>query len=63
VLVPPGDVPALRAALRRVMDEPAWRAALAAGARAARQRLPSWPMAAARFASVMEDVLERETVA
>jgi glycosyltransferase involved in cell wall biosynthesis len=63
VLVPPGDVPALRAALRRVMDEPAWRAALAAGARAARQRLPSWPMAAARFASVMEDVLERETMA
>ena len=44
--------PALRAALQRVMDEPAWRAALAAGARAARQRLPSWPHGSARFASV-----------
>lgn len=54
VLVAPGDVFALRAALQRVMEEPEHRAALAAGARAARQRLPTWPMAAERFASVLE---------
>ncbi|MET0209665.1 MAG: glycosyltransferase family 4 protein [Burkholderiaceae bacterium] len=55
-LVPPGDVPALRDALRRVMDEPAHRAALATGARAARQHLSDWSVAAARFAAVLESV-------
>ncbi len=56
VLLPPGDVAALRQALARLMDDAAWRAALAAGARAARLRLPTWPQAAARFATVLAGV-------
>lgn len=55
-LVPPGDVPALRRALQRVMDEPDHRAALAAGARVARRHLSDWSMAAARFSAVLEAV-------
>lgn len=54
VLLPPGDVAALRNALARLMDDAPWRAGLAAGARAARQRLPTWPQAVARFAAVLE---------
>lgn len=49
VLVPPGDALALRAALRRAMDEPPWRAALATGARQAALRLPRWGDAGRRF--------------
>ncbi len=56
VLVPPGDVAALRAALQRVMEAPDHRAALAAGARAARLRLPSWQTAAQRFAAALSDL-------
>jgi glycosyltransferase involved in cell wall biosynthesis len=55
VLLPPGDVPALRDALARLMDDAAWRARLAAGARAARARLPTWPDAVARFASLLAE--------
>ena len=58
LLVPPGDAAALRAALRRVMDEPGLRTALAAGARAAGTRLPTWPQAVARFAAVLHQVGE-----
>lgn len=53
VLLPPGDVAALRDALARLMDDAPWRAGLAAGARAARLRLPTWPQAVARFAAVL----------
>lgn len=53
VLVPPGDVTGLRHALARLLDEPHWRATLAAGARAAGQQLPSWPQAAQRFAAAL----------
>ncbi len=53
VLVPPGDGAALRAALRRVIDDADWRAQLASGARAARGRLPTWADSAARFASAL----------
>jgi glycosyltransferase involved in cell wall biosynthesis len=53
VLVPPGDAVALRAALAALLDEPAWRNRLAAGARAARAVLPTWPQAVARFAAVL----------
>lgn len=53
MLVPPGDVPALREALRRVIDEPGWRAQLAAGARAARAALPTWPQAVAAFEAAL----------
>ncbi|MDM0104502.1 glycosyltransferase family 4 protein [Variovorax sp. J22R24] len=53
VLVPPGDGPALRAALQRLMDDADWRARLSAGARAARQRLPTWADSATRFATAL----------
>jgi glycosyltransferase involved in cell wall biosynthesis len=52
--VPPGDVPALQAALQRLIGEPALRAQLAAGAREAGRGLPDWPTQAARFAAVLE---------
>ncbi|MBB3177622.1 glycosyltransferase family 4 protein [Variovorax sp. Sphag1AA] len=54
VLVPPGDEAALRAALQRLMDDAGWRAQLASGARAARDRLPTWADSAARFAVALE---------
>lgn len=56
VLVPPGDAIALRAALAALLDEPALRARLAAGARAARAVLPTWPQAVARFAAALESL-------
>jgi glycosyltransferase involved in cell wall biosynthesis len=60
VLVPPGDVAALRAALARVLDEPAWRVTLATGARAARARLADWPAAVERFAAALDGIAARE---
>ena len=54
--VPPGDVPALRAALARCIAEPALRARLAAGAAAAGRQLPGWPAQAARLADLLEAV-------
>lgn len=56
VLVPPGDADALRDALQRLMDDAAWRATLAAGAREAAERLPTWDDAGARFAAVLDAV-------
>ncbi|MDM0043264.1 glycosyltransferase family 4 protein [Variovorax dokdonensis] len=55
MLVPPGDVPALRAALARVMDDAAWRSRLHAGAVAARHALPDWRQSAERFALALQD--------
>jgi glycosyltransferase involved in cell wall biosynthesis len=55
LLVPPGDGLALRLALARVLEEPALRARLAEGARAARQQLPTWAQAVERFASVLQE--------
>jgi len=61
VLVPPGDAMALCAALAALLDEPVLRARLAAGARAARSVLPTWPQAVARFAAALESLdMERE---
>ncbi|CAN7553480.1 glycosyltransferase family 4 protein [Pseudorhodoferax sp. LjRoot39] len=56
VLVPPGDGPALSAALQALLDDAPRRQALAASARAAGQRLPRWEQSAARFAAVLEAV-------
>lgn len=56
VLVPPGDVAALQAALQALLDDPPRRAALAAGAHAHAARLPDWPQAARRLAAVLESV-------
>jgi 2-deoxystreptamine N-acetyl-D-glucosaminyltransferase/2-deoxystreptamine glucosyltransferase len=56
LLVPPGDVDALAAALDRVVAEPALRARLAAGARA-RSADYGWPALAARVAGVYDRVL------
>ncbi len=53
VLVPPGDVPALRDALRRLLDDTPWRTQLHGGARAARATLPDWRHSSERFAQVL----------
>ncbi len=52
-LVPPGDEDALRGALQRLLDDADWRADLAAGARTARERLPTWERSVAAFADVL----------
>ncbi|MDM0070368.1 glycosyltransferase family 4 protein [Variovorax sp. J31P207] len=54
LLVPPGEVDALRAALRRLLDEDGLRARLAEGAREARRGLPDWRSSAARFAVALD---------
>lgn len=58
VLVPPNDVHALRDALRRLMDEPDWRSALAAGARRAAGRLPRWADAGLRFEQALLQAMD-----
>ena len=56
LLVPPGDVEALAAALDRLVGDPVLRARLAASARA-RARAYAWPHLAARVAEVYTRVL------
>ncbi|MFO1351951.1 MAG: glycosyltransferase [Gammaproteobacteria bacterium] len=51
LLLPPGDIVTLAAALARIMDDRTLRKRLASGARAARALLPAWPVACARFAA------------
>ncbi|MDQ7955559.1 MAG: glycosyltransferase family 4 protein [Pseudomonadota bacterium] len=58
VLVSPNDAHALREALRRVMDEPSRRAALAAGARRAAGRLPRWADAGRRFEQALLQAMD-----
>ncbi len=52
--VPAGDAAALQAALQRLITDPALRARLAAGARAAGRQLPGWPAQARRLAAVLD---------
>lgn len=54
VLVPPGDVAALATTLNAVLKDADRRADLARGARAVRERLPSWDATALAMASVLE---------
>lgn len=56
ILVPPDEADALAAALRRLIERPAERAALAAGARAAAATFPSWRASATLFAQVLDAV-------
>jgi glycosyltransferase involved in cell wall biosynthesis len=56
VLVPPDDVDALAAVLRRLIASPSERERLAAGARAAAATFPSWQDSAGLFARVLEQV-------
>lgn len=58
LLVPPGDVPALRAALAAWLDDAALRARLQQGARAAAPRLPGWPQAVARFDRLLQELAQ-----
>lgn len=55
LLVAPDDVDALATVLRRLIASPSERMALAAGARAAAARLPTWPEQAALFARALDD--------
>jgi len=57
VLVPPGDADSLAAALRRLIEKAAERERLAAGARAAAERLPSWRGSAELFSRAIEGAL------
>jgi glycosyltransferase involved in cell wall biosynthesis len=54
LLVPPGDIPELSKALRRVIGENELRRRLASGARAAAPQLPSWRQSAEIFARALE---------
>lgn len=56
LLVPPGDVAALRDALARVLDDRALYRRLRKGAIAARGRLLNWSQAAWRFAQILESL-------
>ena len=56
LLAPPGDAKAFASALARVISDVALRARLAAGARAVRDRLQTWEVAAARMEAALQAV-------
>jgi len=57
VLVPPDDVPALAAALRRLIESRRERAQLAEGARIVAKHLPTWAESAKLFSDAIERVV------
>ena len=57
ILVPPNDVPALAAALRRLIESPTERERLADGARIAAKHLPTWAESAKLFSDAIERVV------
>jgi len=57
VLIPPNDVPALAAALRRLIESPSERVQLAEGARVAAKHLPTWAESARLFSAAIERVV------
>lgn len=57
VLIPPDDMPALAAALRRLVESPRARAQLAAGACEAAKHLPTWTESAKIFSDAIERVV------
>jgi glycosyltransferase involved in cell wall biosynthesis len=56
LLVPPGDVQTLAAALARLLDEPGLRQTLARGALAHARTLPDWDQAVAGFAAAVDEL-------
>jgi glycosyltransferase involved in cell wall biosynthesis len=59
LLVATGDVGMLRAALARVLSEPALLNTLALGAAAVRGTLPGWPQCCARMSQVLQNASDR----
>jgi len=57
VLIPPEDVPALAAALRRLIENAEDRAQFSTGARAAAERLLTWAESAKLFSAAIERVI------
>ena len=56
MLVPPGDVEALTAALERVLGNDKLRARLAAAAQRAGAALPDWPSAVRGWAAALDSL-------
>lgn len=56
LLVPPDDVAAMRGAIAALLDDPALRARLVDGARAAARTLPTWPQSVAAFRAALAAV-------
>ena len=56
ILVPPGDGRALCKALATVLDDDTVRKRLAASARKARAQLPTWRVAAEKFAAALDGI-------
>ncbi|MEQ1580745.1 MAG: glycosyltransferase family 4 protein [Steroidobacteraceae bacterium] len=57
LIVPPGDMSALRDALRRIFSDAGLRASLREGAIAVRSRLPRWQDSARKLATLLEGVI------